>query len=772
MFVPKTLSRLLSTFPLWSLLLGFLVGIFLADSFAQYFGTIPWFVAAGLAMIIALIARRQVITFIVVGCILGNGIHGLNMDRQNTWIGAADEGRLAGQCTLTGTIIDTGPRQDGPYLLKISQLSPATKNTHPPLPRANGIRVMLTQSFRSRKAYHYGDILEISGKLGMVKPMRNPHGFDRPMWLYRQGVTLTITPQTPITHTGVSLVHRPIRTMASWRLDLRQKMTAGLDPDSEEAQLIRAVVLGERPPRPSEMIEDFRDSGTLHVFAVSGLHVGMVGTIIGSLLWFLRVPRWMLISGIILGMAIYAGITGLRPPSVRAVIMASVFLSGFLIRRQPSLINSLAASAIAVLLWDSHQLFTPGFQLSYGVLLALALGSAMWMRVLRPMAELDPFMPRLLLTPWQERILNWRKWLRNSLSVSLAAWMGSAPLMWIHFGIITPIAIIAGIPLMLLVFCILALAMVSITAATIWTPAGETLNHINAFIAKTTYTTASTFARIPSGHWHKTPKRPEKGQIIVFDIPYGGGANFIDIGGGILLDSGRGDLFLRHVLPTLTSLQASPDSFIVSHADSKHSGGMGISLDQFHPHQALIPRTDLLSKSYREFLEKAKHSDCQLIIPHSGQLLPIEPGVHLEILHAPVELAGNGRADDTGLVIRLHWHGWKILFTADAGYITETRLLDSGLDLRADVIISGRNRDDFTGHENFYRAVSPKVIISSNCHFPEGESIPPGWFTTTKALGITTFDQALSGAITLTIDEGKLVLTPMLDTADPFTISH
>jgi len=738
----------------------------------DYWGTEFWIIIAVNTSIIAVVFRKLPMTLIVMGTLLGHGIHGLRIDHQKSWIQAGESGQLSGRHLLTGVIIDTGSNQDGPYLIQVSKIEASIDK--PPSLRleTGGIRVLLSRPNKNRTPLKYGDLVEVDGYLENVGPMRNPHGFDRAEWLHRQGANLIITPHQHANTRGVSIPRWPVRILADWRHHLRDKMTAGIEPDTQEAQLIRAVVLGERPPKPSSMIDDFRNSGTLHVFAVSGLHVGMVGTIIGSLLWFFRVPRWMLIGGIILSMAIYAGVTGLRPPAVRAVIMASVFLSGFLIQRRPSLINSLAASAIVVLLWDGHQLFTPGFQLSYGVLLTLALASAFWMRVLKPMAEIDPFMPRLLLTPWQERILNWRKWLRNSLSVSMAAWMGSAPLMWIHFGIITPIAMIAGIPLMLLVFFILALAMLGIAVGSIWAPAGKTVNQANALVAKATYSIAKNFATIPGGYWHREPHRPDKGQIIVFDIPYGGGANFIDVGGGIMLDCGRSDHFYRHILPTLTYLRAHPDSLIISHADSKHSGGMSLCLDQFQSKQAMIPRTDLLSKSYRNFLTKAGTDGSRLIIPHSGQTFPIEPGVHLEVLHAPIELAGRGRADDTGLVIRLHWHGWRILFTGDAGFITETRLLASGMDLNADVIITGRNGGDFTGREDFYKAVAPKAIISSNCVFPENERIPRRWLEMVKKMGITAFDQEQSGAVTITIIDNTLILTPMLKTAKQLTITR
>ena len=758
------LVRWLSRFPLWPLVLGVTSGILSAD----YYATQNW-VTITLVSITGILAfRRSDITLFIVTFILASGLHGPKIENLRAWKHAADSRNLNGACTLKGVVISTGSRQNGPYLVKTSEIHAASQASG--LPPASGMVVQLTTSPPHESKLQYGDIIETTGPLQIIKPLRNPYGFDQQTWLYRQGANLTMAPRSSVTIIGLSLAHRPVRMMAKWRQWIRQSMTSGLDTDAPSAQLIRAVVLGERPGRTSSMIDDFRNSGTLHVFAVSGLHVGMVGTIFGCLLWFLRAPRWLLIGGVIVAMTAYAGITGLRPPSVRAVIMATVFLSGFLIRRKPSLINSLGASAIVVLLWDGHQLFTPGFQLSYGVLLTLALATAFWVRILKPMAEIDPFMPRLLLTPWQERILGWRKWLRNSLSVSLAAWMGSAPLIWIHFGIVTPIAIIAGIPLMLMVFVILALAMLAISAGALWQPAGDAVNHLNSWVAKSTYHTATAFAHIPGAHWHKKPSRPNKGQIIVFDIPNGGGANLIDTGGGILLDGGRDDTFFRHVLPTLQALKIDPDSLIISHADSKHSGSMSLCLDHFTPRQAIIPRTDLLSKSYQAFIEKSAETNCQLITPHSGQTFPVELGVALEILQAPVELSGYGRADDSGLVIRLHWHGWKIMFTGDAGFITETRLLASGADLQADVIISGRNRSDFTGREEFYRAVSPKVIISTNSEFPANERIPANWFTRTEALGITTIDQQQSGAVTLTIKDQGLVLTPTLKNAQVITI--
>ncbi|BDS06443.1 hypothetical protein NT6N_14830 [Oceaniferula spumae] len=766
MLSSRSIGRVFARCPLWSLLIGVIAGVLIGD----HYGTEWWWQVAVCAGLLALIFRKIPVSLFLSGLVLAQGFHGREIAHQQRWVQALDPEYQTKYIKLKGVIIDTGARGTGPYLVKVTD---SDQN----LP--TGVRVQLSSlskhhTFMQEKPepLEYGDRVSVTGVLTPVPILRNPHGFDRARWLHRQGADLTIQPEKSPDVEGVSLFRIPVRMMSQWRIPLRDAMTAGLASESQEAQLIRAVVLGERPPQPSAMLDDFRNSGTLHVFAVSGLHVGMVGTIIGLLLWFLRVPRWMLITLTILGMAMYAGITGLRPPAVRAVLMAAVFLSGFLILRRPTLINSLAASAVAVLLWDGHQLFTPGFQLSYGVLLALAVLAGMWARALKPMAEIDPFMPHLLLTPWQERMLNGRKWLKNSISISLAAWMGSGPLMWFHFGIITPIAVIAGIPLMVMVFLILAFAMFGISAGAVWQPMGETVNRTNALIAKATYSSAAFFANLPGSHWYREQGVASGNRIIVFDIPQGGGASFIDLGGGILLDSGRRDQLRHHVLPTLNALHRSPDSLIVTHAESGHSGGMSQCLTNFHPKQALIPRTDLRSPTYQDFLTQGTREDCKLVIPRLGQVFQIEPGVHMEILHAPAELDGYGLADDTGLVIRLHWHGWKILFTGDAGFRTEKRMLSSGMDLSADVIVMGRNTGDFTGSHEFYQRIAPKAIITTNYHYPAHERISEDWLKITETLDIKVYDQKQYGAVTITLNDGELTLSPMLKKEDILTLRH
>ena len=125
------------------------------------------------------------------------------------------------------------------------------------------------------------------------------------------------------------------------------------------------MALGARESSPEELEELFRISGTLHLFAVSGMNVAIIaGLFLGFALLF-RIPRHYAVIIVIPFVLFYALLTGLSPSAVRAAVMLSTFLAAYAAREKPRLLNSLGLAALIVLLYDSQQLFLPGFQLSF-----------------------------------------------------------------------------------------------------------------------------------------------------------------------------------------------------------------------------------------------------------------------------------------------------------------------------------------------------------------------------------------------------------------------
>lgn len=127
----------------------------------------------------------------------------------------------------------------------------------------------------------------------------------------------------------------------------------------------------------------------------------------------------------------YALLTGGQPSVVRATIMATIFLSSFLVERELDVLNSLAGAALIILLCNPLNLFDVGFQLSFVSVWAIILFYGLFLNLLFKR------IPILQRKPW--------RYFAQSLAVSLSAWLGVAGLIAYYFNIITPITILANL---------------------------------------------------------------------------------------------------------------------------------------------------------------------------------------------------------------------------------------------------------------------------------------------------------------------------------------
>lgn len=218
--------------------------------------------------------------------------------------------------------------------------------------------------------------------------------------------------------------------------------------------------------------------------------------------------------------------------------------------------------------------------------------------------------------------------------------------------------------------------------------------------------------------------------------------------------------------PSLRKLGIEPDSVILSHPDGGHLGGGAPVCDAFPIRQVLMPVERSRSPAFRSWMERAPAAGIQVLHAASIGSIPFPDGAVLEVLHAPDPSALNALADERVAIFRLHWRGWKLLFTSDAGMGTERKLLDSGKDLSADLIIAGRHQGDLTLCDPFLDAVRPQAIIASNPPFPAGEQLDPGVVKYWISRGIQVVDQGRSGGVTVLLDEsGNLRIEGFLSAA-------
>lgn len=604
---------------------------------------------------------------------------------------------------------------------------------------------------------------EVKGRGNFVPlPLpRNPGEFDQAAWMRSKGITAVF--EATLSRTEVK-TGRLARFGNRVRQSFRTAVTAGLDEESQQARVIRAIVIGEQPHDSDVLVAAFRNSGTLHAFSVSGLHVAMVGSIAWLLLRLAGVPRRWAVLVLLPLIFSYAWVTGDNAPAVRSAWMAAVFLGAFVFRRRPDLLNALGTVLLTAMLIDGRLLFQPGVQLSYGVVAAISIGVSWTSRLFTWMAKPELYLPLALMTRRQTWWLNFRRYISQALGVSLAAGMGSAPLTAVHFGLVTPISVVAGVVLIPLVFVLLCAALFTAALYPVYHPAAKFAATVNSKVADLCVMTAAGFASVPGGHFQI--RQMHQPFLIVYDLERGSGAACFSSGNGngVLLDCAGIYTFKHQLLPSLRRLGVTPDSVILSHPDGDHLGGGSAVWEAFPIRQVILPVELSRSPAFHAWLNDAPKAGIKTTQAANLRSIPLPDGARLEVIQTPDPLARSTIADERVVIFRLHWQGWKILLTSDAGVATELALLRSGKDITADVIIAGHHSSEPGLTDALIAAVHPQAIIASNAPFPLAERLDPSRTAYWRSEGITVFDQGRSGGVTLTIDaSGSLRIGGFVD---------
>jgi len=216
-------------------------------------------------------------------------------------------------------------------------------------------------------------------------------------------------------------------------------LRTGLEDQPSRGDLYVAMMLGQKQELDEERKDGFMRSGTMHLFAISGLHIAGIAVALNTLLGLVRAPVWgRFVVGTVL-LWIFVQTTGGAPSAVRAFWMVTCMLAAHRLRLPGNSLAALATSALVVLVLDPHQLFGAGFQMSYGIVAALLLYGV-------PLFE-----------KWREGWLpgagvpvgsrpGWRRWLETEpplfvmsvLALGLAATLMSLPATVTFFSLMTP----------------------------------------------------------------------------------------------------------------------------------------------------------------------------------------------------------------------------------------------------------------------------------------------------------------------------------------------
>lgn len=219
----------------------------------------------------------------------------------------------------------------------------------------------------------YGDVLLIpKASLIIVSAPKNPEEFNYKRYLAFNYIHHQCYLTKPI-FTGVNNGNR----FFNYILQTQHYFTAVLKEYVQHEKAIgimQALLYGYDDEIDEETMSAYANTGTLHVLAVSGMHVGIIFYILNMLLFFMNKNKKLLLTKRLLIIAclwVYSALCGLSPSILRATVMFSFIISAEILNRRSNIYNTLAASCFTILCFDTNTLANVGFQLSYMAVLGI-----------------------------------------------------------------------------------------------------------------------------------------------------------------------------------------------------------------------------------------------------------------------------------------------------------------------------------------------------------------------------------------------------------------
>ncbi len=597
----------------------------------------------------------------------------------------------------------------------------------------------------------------------------NPGGMDYEKWLFSQRIRATGYVRTKA---GYSLISSnwsdyPLQRL---RQNLRLKLKSLL-PDHPVQGIVSALVLGYRDDITPEQWDVFRQTGTNHLVAISGLHIGLVAGLVflltrwiwarlGHLPLRLSAPQAAAILAFS-SAAIYAALAGWSLPTQRALIMVGLVMLALVLKRHVQPLHGLSVALLLVLLHDPMAVSSPGFWLSFGAVSLIFLGMH----------------GRHNGIPW------WDKWFRVQWVVGL----GLIPFLLLFFqqsSLISPVANFIAVPVVSLLVVPSLLCGVMLSGLS--TAASAGLFNLGASMLDYLVTALAWFGDLPFASW--TSVVPNSlvlilsilgvlafmfgtvrsarwlGMVILLPLvfqqtarPGRGEVHFtlLDVGQGLsavvqtqnhtlVFDTGPRfsnsfDTGSAVVLPYLNRRHIkSIDMLLVSHGDNDHIGGVKSLLENIAVSQVYSSAPVLLDNGVALRCERGRawHWD----------------GVRFQILH-PESINKLEKENNQSCVLMVKSEFGTILLPGDIEREAEYQLLEAYPEqLRADILVAPHHGSKTSSTEAFIKAVQPEFVLyptgyRNRYRFPYHKVVKQY-----AVAGASQFETARHGAIIFKLD--------------------
>ncbi|MCJ7621811.1 MAG: ComEC family competence protein, partial [Anaerolineae bacterium] len=317
----------------------------------------------------------------------------------------------AGAVTVVGVVAEEPDIRDRYVNLKVSASYLETGG------QRHGVKSLVLVQTGRHPSYAYGDELQIEGRLETPPELED---FSYRDYLARQGIhsMMRYGRITVLSQGHGDPFHRVVYAIKSHL----QETIARLFPEPT-ASLLTGILLGVETGIPRSLLEDFNETSTTHIIAISGFNIAIVGGAIGLLTRrFLGTYRSALVS--MLAIALYTILVGAEAAVVRAAIMGAISLVAIIAGRRTFALASLAAAALLMTLWNPLLLWDVGFELSFAATLGLVLLVQPWEEGVR--ALLSRWVP-------EERATGMVRLLSGPLLITAAAQLAVWPISLYYF---------------------------------------------------------------------------------------------------------------------------------------------------------------------------------------------------------------------------------------------------------------------------------------------------------------------------------------------------
>jgi len=616
--------------------------------------------------------------------------------------------------------------------------------------------------------YFAGQPVEISGVIAPPEPPLAEGLFDFQNYLATRGIYYQLkTESTNDWKLLAPTLPAPPLTdrFLNWS---RGTLALGLPNEDEPLRLLWAMTLGWRTAFTGDIGEPFLRAGTMHMFAIDGLRIALLSGMIVTLLRVLRLSRAWCGALAIPTIWFYTAATGWEPSAIRASVMMTVVLGGWALKRPGDLLNSLAAAAFIILLAEPRQLFEASFQLSFFVMLIIALMLPPLNEFFDRLLQHDPLLPDELVSG-RKKCLRWlaRK-LARYCGLSFAAWMGSLPLAAKYFHLFSPVSTLANLfAVPLGTFALMANLGALICGH--WLPwFTELFNHAAWFFMVAMTWVSVEAAKIPGAYcyvpepslatialyylvliaafsgWFTTRRRIFSGVAILFFIggiygwqgqsaraendltvlPLNGGhAVFVDAAGrqdDWLINCGNENA-VNFTLKNFLRAQGvnSLPRLVLADGNARNCGGAKMLNELFGIGELWTSNVKFRSAAYREALAEFEDRDPGGHPPGSRhKIMTVGETIGCWQVLFPSLTNTFSKADDRPLVLRGTFQGTKILLLADLSRAGQSDLLASAGDLRADIVVAGLPADGEPLCDALIDAIQPKLMVIADSEFP------------------------------------------------------